>query len=91
MHESIQPKKLYKITLKIKKFLFQRTEYGDVTWWVDGVASVIVSCLGLILSFLLIPILVSGRDFKRLITFLLIMETISVFCSLAEAIRVKPV
>ena len=60
-----------------------------MTYWVDGVASASVSSLGLVSSIVLIPILISGRDFKRLVTFLLIMETVSVCCSLAEAIRVS--
>jgi hypothetical protein len=60
-----------------------------VVWWVDGVSSASVSSLGLVFSSILIPILFSGRDFKRLVTFLLAMETVSVCCSLAEAIRVS--
>ena len=66
----------------------QITEYRHVAWWIDGVSSISVSSLGLVSSLVLIPILLSGRDFKRLVTFLLIMETISVGCSLAEALRV---
>jgi hypothetical protein len=65
------------------------SQYRHVAYWLDGVASVSVSSLGLVSSSILISILVSGRAFKRLVTFLLIMETISICCSIAEATRVK--